>query len=101
MNCTQDFTFQCMGSGIVDCTGTCPGDKDTLNIMLEMLQNETLGEKFPMIAEIQNKSKSGDGSNEKFNEMLRGCKFDGILALMGKLIIYIVCFLKKVLDKRG
>merc|ERR1712025_986487 len=47
-----------------------------------MLQNETLGEKFPMIAEIQNKSKSGDRSNEKFNEMLRGCKFDGILALM-------------------
>ena len=88
MNCTDDFKFKCVGSGIVDCTGTCPGDEDTLKSMLGMIQDPEMAEKFPMIAEMQNKSASNPGGNKKFIAMLQGCNFQGLLALMGKFQLY-------------
>ena len=83
LNCT-DFDFQCEGGGVVDCTGECPGDEDTLQTMMTMIQDPVLAEKYPMIAEMQNKSAetAGGGGNGKFLEMLRGCKFEKMLALM-------------------
>ena len=96
MNCTDDFKFKCVGSGIVDCTGTCPGDEDTLKSMLGMIQDPEMAEKFPMIAEMQNKSASNPGGNKKFIAMLQGCNFQGLLALMGKSVIYIFTYISVV-----
>ena len=96
MNCTDDFKFKCVGSGIVDSTGTCPGDEDTLKSMLGMIQDPEMAEKFPMIAEMQNKSASNPGGNKKFIAMLQGCNFQGLLALMGKSDIYVFTYLSVV-----
>ena len=80
LNCTDDFTFQCEGGGVVDCTGTCPGDEETLQTMIEMIQDPALAEKYPMVAEMQNKSaEASGGKNEKFLQMLRGCGFEKML----------------------
>ena len=72
LNCTPEFNFQCEGGGVIDCTGTCPGDEATLQTMMGMIQDPVLAEKYPMIAEMQNKSSQGDGGNARFLEMLQG-----------------------------
>ena len=41
------------GGGVVDCTGECPGDEETLKTMLNMIQNETLAEKYPIMAKFK------------------------------------------------
>ena len=83
MNCSEEVTFQCQGSGIIDCTGTCPGDEDTLETMMKMIQDPEMAEKFPMIAAMQNKTKEiKGGTNSKFLQMLRGCGFEKLIALM-------------------
>ena len=66
LNCTDDFTFQCDGSGVIDCTGSCPGDEETLQTMMGMIQDPILAEKYPMIAEMQNKSSEAkNGGNPR------------------------------------
>lgn len=82
LNCSEDFTFQCEGGGVVDCTGTCPGDEETLSSMMAMIQDPVLAEKYPLVAEMQNRSAQNSGNNEKFLGMLRGCGFEKILALV-------------------
>ena len=47
--------------------------------MMSMIQNKTLAEKYPMIAEMQNKS---SGNEDRFLQMLQGCGFEKLLALM-------------------
>ena len=83
MNCSEEVTFQCQGSGIIDCTGTCPGDEETLETMMKMIQDPEMAEKFPMIAAMQNKTaEAKGGNNSKFLQMLRGCGFEKLIALM-------------------
>ena len=83
MNCSKEVTFQCQGSGIIDCTGTCPGDEETLETMMKMIQDPEMAEKFPMIATMQNKTaEAKGGNNSKFLQMLRGCGFEKLIALM-------------------
>ena len=60
LNCTEDFEFQCEGGGVVDCSGECPGDEETLKTMLNMITNDTLAEKYPIMA----KFKSSSGGNQ-------------------------------------
>ena len=73
-----DFSFQCSGSGIIDCTGNCPGDAETFDSMIKMINNASLAEEFPLIAEIQKKSQnSTPEGKEKMLSMLRGCNVDG------------------------
>jgi hypothetical protein len=50
--------------------------------MMGMIQDPEMALKFPMIAVMQNKSKKAEGGNEKFMQMLQGCEFEGLLALM-------------------
>ena len=82
MNCSEEVKFQCEGSGIIDCTGTCPGDEETLQTMMNMVQDPEMAEKFPMIAAMQNKTQEAQGDNSKFLQMLRGCGFEKLIALM-------------------
>ena len=49
----RDFMKFFKGGGVVDCTGECPGDEETLNTMLKMIQNETLAEKYPIMAKFK------------------------------------------------
>ena len=92
-----DFSFQCSGSGIIDCTGNCPGDAETFDSMIEMINNASLAEEFPLLAKIQEKSQNstwGEGK-EKMLSMLRGCNVDGSFdktinkmnALFGKFLL--------------
>jgi len=78
LNCT-DFEFQCEGGGVVDCTGECPGDEETLKTMLAMIQNETLAEKYPVMAKFKSKS---DGNQDGLTKILQGCGFEKLLALI-------------------
>ena len=57
---------------MVDCTGACPGDEETLKVMLNMLENKTLQEKYPQMAKMKNASSSGGGSQDRFLQMLQG-----------------------------
>ena len=61
--------------------------------MMNMMDNATLAKEFPMIAEMKNKSGEGPPS-PRFIQMLEGCRFEGLLALMCKIEIKI--YLKKV-----
>jgi hypothetical protein len=67
------------GGGVVDCTGECPGDEETLKTMLNMIQNETLAEKYPIMAKFKSKS---DGNGDGLTKILQGCGFDKLLALI-------------------
>ena len=102
-----DFSFQCSGSGIIDCTGNCPGDAETFDSMIEMINNASLAEEFPLLAKIQEKSQNSTGGEgkEKMLSMLRGCNVDGSFdktinkmnALFGKLFTVIFFKLSLIL----
>ena len=68
------------GGGVVDCTGECPGDEETLKTMLNMIQNETLAEKYPIMAKFNSKSDGNQGDG--LAKILQGCGFDKLLALI-------------------
>ena len=60
---------------MVDCTGACPGDEETLKVMMNMMDNKTLEEKYPVIAQMKNKTESGGGNQDRFLQMLQGKDF--------------------------
>ena len=59
-------------------------DEDTLATMMKMIQDPELAEKYPMVAAMQNKSQEAKGDNSRFLQMLRGCGFEKMIALMSK-----------------
>ena len=73
-----DFSFQCSGFGIIDCTENCPGDAETFDSMMDMLSNDSIAEEFPLIAKIKKRSENvTEEGREKMLSMLRGCNVDG------------------------
>ena len=51
---------------------------------MKMIQDPELAEKYPMVAVMQNKSQEAKGENSRFLQMLRGCGFEKMIALMSE-----------------
>lgn len=55
--------------------------------MIKMIGDPELAEKFPALAEMQ--KKQGDKPNPRFIEMIRGCGFEKMLALLSKSMLFL------------
>eukprot|EP00094_Tigriopus_californicus_P000650 TCALIF_00631-PA protein Name:"Protein of unknown function" AED:0.31 eAED:0.31 QI:0/0.25/0/0.44/1/1/9/0/445 len=80
----SDFSMQCEGRGVIDCTGQCPGDLSVLEDMFQKLESAEFMADYPLMAEMMNKSRQNQDkdSGSALKDVLVSCGFTKYLALL-------------------